>query len=129
MEWACPWWIFPLDRPTKGEAQIFEWRVLSLQSLELSLKDVKTEEEDEVSKTWMSKLGVVSCWGNVISNSLIRAEVVMGGGVKSSDFIKGDSDRSTRTHDASCTGSGILQEASEGVGMKIAEQDGNSEFK
>ena len=51
------------------------------------------------------------------------------GGVKSSDFIKGDSDRSTRTHGASCTGSGILQEASERVGMKIAEQDGNSESK
>ena len=51
------------------------------------------------------------------------------GRVKCSDFIKGDSDGSTRTHGASCTGSGILQEASEGVGMEIVKQDGSSESK
>ena len=48
-------------------------------------------------------------------------------GVKPSDFIKGDSDGSIRTYGASYTGSGILQEASKGVGMEIAKQDGSSE--
>nr|POE78689.1 hypothetical protein CFP56_66566 [Quercus suber] len=49
------------------------------------------------------------------------------GGVKSSDFIKGDSDGNIRAHGAPCTGSGLLQEGSEGVRMEIAEQDGSSE--
>ena len=37
MEWDHPWWIFPSDKPTKEEARIFNWRALSLLSLEQSL--------------------------------------------------------------------------------------------
>ena len=79
MEWACPWWIFPSDKPIKGEAQVFGWRALSPQSLNQSLKDLKLEEDHVVRKIWMSKIGVLRCWGNVISKNLIQAEATMEG--------------------------------------------------
>ena len=49
------------------------------------------------------------------------------GGIKPTDIIKGDIDGSTRTHGAPCTGSGILQEVVERVGMEITGQDGSLE--
>nr|POF21185.1 uncharacterized protein CFP56_06985 [Quercus suber] len=49
------------------------------------------------------------------------------GGVKPVGLIKGGSVGDSGTHGASCTGSGILQEGSEGAGMEISEQDGSSE--
>ena len=61
MEWECLWWIFPSDKPTKGEAKIFKWRALSPQSLARSLKDLDLKEEEEVRRVWMSKMGVVKC--------------------------------------------------------------------
>ena len=79
MEWECPWWIFPSDKPTKGEAKIFRWRALSPQSLARSLKDLDLEEEEEVRRVWMSKMGVVKCWGNEISKTLLQVEVTPGG--------------------------------------------------
>nr|POE54643.1 hypothetical protein CFP56_68815 [Quercus suber] len=49
------------------------------------------------------------------------------GGVKPVGLIKGGSVGDSGTHGASCTGSGILQEGSEGARMEISEQDGSSE--
>ena len=49
------------------------------------------------------------------------------GGVKPVDFFKGGTDGDSRTHGVSCTGSEILQESIEGVGMEITKQDGSSE--
>jgi len=49
------------------------------------------------------------------------------GGVKPVDFFKGGTDGDSRTYGVSCTGSGILQKSTKGVGMEITKQDGSSE--
>lgn len=48
-------------------------------SLDQSLKESKQEEKGLVRKTWISKMGVVRCWGNEISKNLIQAEATMVG--------------------------------------------------
>ena len=48
-------------------------------------------------------------------------------GVKSTDNVKGGTDRGTATFGDPCTGRGYLQESFEGVRMEVSEQDGHSE--
>ena len=66
MEWDNPCWIFPSDKPTKAESKIFNWRALSSQSLEQSLKELGLEEKVEVRNIWMPRTGVMRCWGNKV---------------------------------------------------------------
>ena len=71
MEWDNPCWIFPSDKPTKAELKIFSWRALSPQSLEQSLKELGLEEKVEVRNIWMPKTGVMRCWGNEVSITVV----------------------------------------------------------
>ena len=59
MEWDNPCWIFPSGKPTKAESKIFNWRALSPQSLEQSLKELGLEEKVEVRNIWMPRTGVM----------------------------------------------------------------------
>ncbi|KAK7820587.1 hypothetical protein CFP56_038693 [Quercus suber] len=107
--------------PTKREAQIFGWRALS------KLERLGTRGRRSGKENLDVQDGGSEVLGNVISKSLLQGKVTMGG-VKPTDFIKGSTDRSAGTHGAPCTGSGFLQESSEGVRMEVSEQDGSSVF-
>ena len=61
MEWDHPWWIFPSDKPTEAKARIFNWRALSLISLERSLNESSQVENIKERKIWIVEVGTVRC--------------------------------------------------------------------